>query len=113
MNKKRPKQADAVTILNRMAGPSEQLRRLTDEACLNATVAQLIFDARTKAALSQAQLATRIGTKQSVISRLEDAGYGGHSLSILQRIATALGYSLEITFLHSPKPKDRTGGRNL
>jgi ribosome-binding protein aMBF1 (putative translation factor) len=64
-------------------------------------VVQLIYAARTKAGLSQADLAERIGTKQSVISRLEDADYEGHSLSVLQRIAVALGQCVEIRFSSS------------
>ena len=76
--------SDAVAIMDRMAGGSPDLRRLTEEARINAAVAQLIYDARTKAGLSQAELADKIGTKQSAISRLEDADYDGHSLSMLQ-----------------------------
>ena len=98
------KTSDAVAILDRMAGESPELRRLTEEARINAAVAQLIYSARTKAGLSQAELAERLGTKQSVISRLEDADYEGHSLSMLQRIAAALGQSLEIRFLPPAKP---------
>jgi len=94
---------DAVVILNRMAGDNAELRRLTEEARINAAVAQLIYEARTEAGLSQAQLAERIGTRQSVISRLEDADYEGHSLNMLQRIANALGHSLEIRFLPPTK----------
>ena len=97
------KTSDAVAILDRMAGESPELRRLTEEARINVTVAQLIYAARTKARLSQAELAEKIGTKQSVISRLEDADYEGHSLSMLQRIAAALGQSLEIRFLPPAK----------
>jgi hypothetical protein len=37
-----------------------------------------------------------VGTKQPVIARLEDADYEGHSLTMLQRIATALDQKLEI-----------------
>ena len=37
-----------------------------------------------------------IGTTQSVISRLEDADYEGHSLSMLNRIAEALDKRLKI-----------------
>jgi ribosome-binding protein aMBF1 (putative translation factor) len=37
---------------------------------------QLIHDLRTAAALSQRELAERIGTTQSVISRLEEGGRG-------------------------------------
>jgi len=97
------KTSDAVAILDWMAGDSAELRRLTDEARINAAVAQLIFEARNKAGLSQAELAERIGTRQSVISRLEDADYEGHSLNMLQRIAAALGQSVEIRFLAREK----------
>ena len=93
------KTTDAVAILDQMAGDSSELRRLTEEARVNAAVAQLIYAARTKAGFSQADLAERIGTKQSVISRLEDADYEGHSLSMLHRIAAALGQCIEIRFL--------------
>lgn len=66
------------------------------EAFINAKVAQLIYEARIKARLTQQQLADLIGTKQPVIARLEDADYEGHSLSMLQRIAHALHQRLEI-----------------
>ncbi|HEY3762068.1 MAG TPA: helix-turn-helix transcriptional regulator [Verrucomicrobiae bacterium] len=98
---------DAVAILDRMAGNNPELRRLTEEARGNAVVAQLIYEARNKAGLSQAELAERIGTKQSVISRLEDANYEGHSLGMLQRIAVALGQRIEIRFLASQKATRR------
>lgn len=88
-----------------MAAERPRLRWLTEEARINAPVAQLIYAARTRAGMSQADLAERIGTKQSVISRLEDADYEGHSLNMLQRIAAALGQRLEIRF----SPPARTG----
>lgn len=97
------KTSDAVAIMDRMAGTNPELRRLTEEARINATVAQLIYEARNKAGLSQAELAERIGTRQSVISRLENANYEGHSLSMLQRIAAALGRCVEIRFLAPEK----------
>lgn len=97
------KTSDAVAILDRMAGDSRELRRLTEEARVNAAVAQSIYAARNKAGLSQAELAERIGTRQSVISRLEDADYEGHSLSMPQRIAAALGQNVEIRFLAPDK----------
>jgi ribosome-binding protein aMBF1 (putative translation factor) len=64
---------------------------------VNADVAQLIYDRRTAAGLTQKQLAALIGTRQSVISRLEAADYDGHSLSMLQRIATALDQRLHVS----------------
>ena len=92
------KTTDALTILDQMAGERPELQRLTEQARINAAVAQLIYAARNKAGLSQAELAERIGTRQSVISRLEDADYEGHSLSMLHRIAAALGQCGEIRF---------------
>jgi ribosome-binding protein aMBF1 (putative translation factor) len=101
------KTSDATAILARMAGDSPKLRRLTEKARINVAVAQLIYDARNKAGLSQAELAERVGTKQSVISRLEDADYEGHSLRMLQRIGTALGQSVQIRFLAPNKAARR------
>ena len=109
MKAKTKKTTDAVAILDRMAGPSPALRRISEEARINAAVAQLIYAARTKAGLSQAELAERIGTRQSVVSRLEDADYEGHSLNMLHRIATALGQCVEIRFL--PPTKSGRGHR--
>lgn len=40
-----------------------------------------------------------IGTTASVICRLEDADYEGHSLAMLNRIAGALNRRVEIRFL--------------
>lgn len=102
------KTSDALVLLDRMAGDSPELRQLVEEAQVNAAVAQLIYDARNKAGLSQAELAQRIGTRQSVISRLEDADYEGHSLSMLHRIAVALGLCVQIRFL---TPKKVARGR--
>jgi|SRR5882724_1149911 len=99
---------NAVELLNRMAGDSRELKRLTEEARVNAAVAQLIYDARQKAGLSQAELAERIGSKQAVISRLEDADYDGHSLTMLQRIAAALGKHITIEFHDASKARPKT-----
>jgi len=67
----------------------------------------MIYDARTKAGLSQRALADLIGSKQSVIARLEDADYEGHSLSMLQRIGDALDQRLELRFVHANRPRPR------
>ena len=96
---KAQKTSDAVKILDQMAAKDETLHRLSDEARLNALVAQLIYEARMTADLTQKGLADLIGTTQSVIARLEDADYDGHSLSMLQRIASALHKRVEIRFV--------------
>ena len=71
---------------------------------LNAKIAREIYDLRTKAGLSQRQLAKIVGTTASVICRLEDADYEGHSLSMLQRIAAALDSRVEIRIVPLRKP---------
>lgn len=95
---RRGKTRDGATILrDRYIGNDpERLAQLHDER-VGADAAQLIYDARTSAGLSQKELAALIGTTQSVISRLEDADYGGRSLTMLERIARGLGKKLTVT----------------
>lgn len=54
--------------------------------------------ARSKAKLSQAEVARRIGTTQSAIARLEGGGVSP-SVSTLQRYAEATGSRLEIKLI--------------
>jgi len=54
---------------------------------------------RERAGLTQAQLAQRIKTQPSQISRIEDADYDGHSVDTLRRIARALHARLNIDFV--------------
>ena len=84
------KTTDAVEILKRRALKDPKLRELYEEEKINYQSAQVIQQAREAAGLTQAQLAKKIGTTQSVISRLEDADYEGHTLKMLERIAEAL-----------------------
>jgi len=77
---------DAASILRRRYVDGEPARAAAVEReRINAEVAQLIYSRRVAAGLTQKQLAELAGTKQSVISRLEDADYEGHSLTMLQR----------------------------
>lgn len=59
---------------------------------------QLIYDLRTESGLSQRQLAERMGTTQSVISRLEEGGGARNRIDTLARVATALGRHLIVSF---------------
>ncbi len=96
---------DAVKIINdRYIKDDLVLQDLLREASLNAKVAQLIYTARKQTGLTQKQLADLIGTQQSVIARLEDADYEGHSLSMLQRIGEALGQRIEIQMVPTEMP---------
>jgi putative component of toxin-antitoxin plasmid stabilization module/DNA-binding XRE family transcriptional regulator len=90
---------DALKILAHMTGKDPALQRRFEEEAANREVAQSIYQLRQRAGLSQAELARRVGTTQSVISRLEDADYEGHSLALLNRIAAAVEQRVEIRFV--------------
>jgi ribosome-binding protein aMBF1 (putative translation factor) len=96
---------NALGIVDRLTGDDEELRAMIDEETVNAQVAQMIYAARTQAGLTQKELAERIGTRQPVIARLEDADYAGHSLNMLQRVAATLGKRLEVRLLTSKRKR--------
>ncbi len=64
-----------------------------------------ILKARADSGVTQAEVASRIGTTQSAIARLETGG-GEHSPSMatLQRYTTALGYKVRIQLVKEPAP---------
>ncbi len=94
----RKRTSNATDILTRRYVKGDPKRQAAVEAeRVNAQVARMIHDLRTEAGLTQKQLAETVGTTQSVISRLEDADYEGHSLTMLTRIAAALNRKLSVT----------------
>jgi transcriptional regulator with XRE-family HTH domain len=105
---------DAVEIPHRryVEGKPEAAAML-EEVRAEAEVARSIYRIRTEAGLTQQDLATRIGTTASVISRLEDADYSGHSLAMLRRIAAALGRRVEIQFPTVREATQDEEGRSL
>jgi transcriptional regulator with XRE-family HTH domain len=71
---------------------------LADEFAL----ARALIEVRVKAGLTQEQLAERMDTTQSVIARLE-SGRTRPSTQTLERLATATGTRLRITFEPAPR----------
>lgn len=100
MSEKRKSTTDAVEIMHRryFEGKPEMLAAL-EEARANDEIARKIYALRSKAGLTQRELAKLVGTTASVICMLEDADYHGHSLSMLRRIAAALDRPVEIRFM--------------
>jgi DNA-binding XRE family transcriptional regulator len=99
MSKKKSTSAALKELHRRFyAGRPERLAEL-EEARASAEVARKVYELRTKAKLTQKELASRVGTTPSVISRLEDDDYEGHSLAMLRRIAVALNKRVEIRFV--------------
>ena len=99
MNKRTKRTDDGMAILDVITEDTPEMRALISEEAENLRIAKNIYKLRTQAGLSQMELARRIGTTQSVISRLEDADYEGHSLSMMKRIAAALDKRVEIRFV--------------
>ena len=97
---KRKAITDAVEILHRRyyAGKPERLAAL-EKARADDQIGRKITALRIANGLTQRQLAKLVGTTASVICRLEDANYEGHSLAMLHRIAAALNRRVEIRFV--------------
>jgi len=106
MAKEKKPTTDAVNILHRRfyEGKPARLASLEEERA-NADIARKIYDLRTKAGLTQRELAKMVGTSASAICRLEDADYEGHSLSMLRRIAAVLNQRAEIRFIPLKRKK--------
>lgn len=104
MARKRTATSDAVEILHRRfyAGKPSRIAQL-EETRANNDIARQIYTLRSKASLTQKELARLVGTTPSVISRLENADYEGHSMAILRRIAAALDRRVEIRFVQLGK----------
>jgi ribosome-binding protein aMBF1 (putative translation factor) len=102
---------DALQILAHMSRNDPEAQQSFEEEMVNREVGSQIYQLREKAGLSQAELARRIGTTQSVISRLEDADYAGHSLAMLNRIAKALECRVEIRFRKQRVMQSAAGSR--
>ena len=103
----RVKGCAAKFLYDRYVGNDPEQVAAYEEEILNAEIARRIFDMRTKAGLSQRELAERVGTSASAICRLEDGDYEGHSLSLLKRIAEALDRRVEVRFVRAKRRRSR------
>ncbi|MGB4965651.1 MAG: helix-turn-helix transcriptional regulator [Microgenomates group bacterium] len=71
------------------------------ETALEYQIARAIIAARLDKGLTQTELAQRLDTKQSVISRVENAKTTP-SLSFLRRVASALDTQVDVQFKRIP-----------
>lgn len=105
--KRKPSSPALKHLYERFIEGNVEQEALYEEHLANAQIACKLYDLREEAGLSQRDLAKLVGTSASVICRLEDADYEGHSLSMLQRIASALDKRVEIRFVaarRKPQP---------
>jgi predicted transcriptional regulator len=63
-------------------------------------ILKAMIKAREKTGISQAELARRVGTKQSVISRLERGAFSKATLETIKKVADALDMRVEIRLHH-------------
>lgn len=100
MSKSRTK-ASASAILQKRYYDGKPKERIAEAQATMADLAlgDKIRTLRERAGMTQAQLAERIDTQPSQISRIENADYDGHSVETLRRIARALRATLKIEFV--------------
>ncbi len=88
-------------------GFDEAYEDLADEYAL---VRQLLA-ARSRAGLTQEEVAKSMGTTKSAVSRLEAAGKHSPSVTTLKRYAKAVGCEIEIRLLPVARPTRASGER--
>jgi len=82
-------------LIHEFVAKDPQHQSMLDEEIVNVEAAQLVYNLRQSAGLTQRELAKKVGTTASVICRMEQADYEG-SLPMLRRIAAALNRRLEL-----------------
>lgn len=83
-------------IVERRTRKSATYRKTFARTLQQVDLALLLREMREDAGMTQTELAKKVGTTQSVIARLEDAEYTGHSLTMVERIATVCGVALKL-----------------
>ncbi|MFN6215324.1 MAG: multiprotein-bridging factor 1 family protein [Microcystis sp.] len=94
-----PKTTDDIKIIHQIIADDPTIQEQIALESINAEIAQLIYDSRTKAGLTQQQLADLIHVEKSVIEDLEDADYQDNPLIMLQKIATALNQKVKMSLV--------------
>jgi transcriptional regulator with XRE-family HTH domain len=102
---------DGVALIDAMFGDTPGWDQAVRDANERLNAAQAIHALRVRHKLTQSELADLVNTKQSVIARLEDAAYAGHSMRMLQRIAVAVGEQVIVSFapIVAAQPKHLRG----
>ena len=104
MSNKRKKTRDALTILHNryIKGDAGRLAAIAEEKA-KLSIATQIYSLRQQNGLTQKELADRMGTTQSVVSRLENTDYESERIETLQKLAAVLQCHLEVRFVPEEK----------
>jgi ribosome-binding protein aMBF1 (putative translation factor) len=87
---------------NKLASPT--FKKGFEEESQKLAIGEQLVRLRLSAGLTQAQLAKKIGTTASAISRYENAEYDRYELRTLRKIVRACGGHLEILMEPGQKP---------
>lgn len=79
----------------------EEFRKRFDEEYQNLCISEQIARARHAAHLTQEELAKRIHTTKSAISRYESSDYKKYSMPLLNRLAKACNATLKVLLISS------------
>jgi DNA-binding XRE family transcriptional regulator len=88
-------------VERKLANP--KFRKGFEEESQKLAIGEQLSRLRQEAGLTQAQVAKRIGTTASAISRYENAEYDRYELRTLQKIVNACGGRLKLTMEPGPK----------
>ena len=97
---------DAIAILQKRFGSPESEAYMVEEL-ERVLIGNQIYDLRTKAGMTQAALARKVGLKAADIDRLENADYEGHPLPTLRKIAAVFGMRIELNFVPSANEQSK------
>lgn len=98
-NKKRPDCRNFDELLDQRYGPAgAPTREAFEQEAELFILSEKLREARLEAGITQEELANRIGTKKSYISRLEN-GHADVQLSTLYKIFAGLGKRVSVTVL--------------
>ena len=101
---------DGIEVMEKVLNSYPEFHENVAEQRLGIQVSRAIYEARVAAGLSQKELAAKIGTHQSAISRLESSDYDQHSLATLYKIADALGARVEVRIVPTSSGEARLSG---
>ena len=82
-----------------------KFRKGFDDEYAKLSIGEQLLQLRQEAHLTQAQLASRVGTTGSAISRYENASYNRYELQTLRKIVEACGGHMRIIFEAADAPK--------
>lgn len=84
-------------VLRKELLKNKKVKMAYDELGPEFELVQMIIEKRVKKGLTQTQLAKKLGTKQSAISRLERGSYNP-TIAFLRNLAEALDTKINISF---------------